>query len=107
MRASTFSRLSEGIPLRRIGILALAAAIATIGLVTYGSWVRVSGSGLGCPDWPLCNGGLIPGGDRAAAIEYGHRLLPNSAPVPLSAHLPPKGPCKHPSAVIRAVGYSK
>ena len=75
MRASTFSRLGEGIPLRRIGILAIAAAIATIGLVTYGSWVRVSGSGLGCPDWPLCNGGLIPGGDRATAIEYGHRLF--------------------------------
>ena len=75
VRTSTFSRLGEDIPLRRIGIMAIGAAIATIGLVTYGSWVRVSGSGLGCPDWPLCNGGLTPGGDRATAIEYGHRLF--------------------------------
>jgi len=58
---------------RSIGILALAAALMTAGLVTYGSWVRVSGSGLGCPDWPLCQGGITPG-DAAAAIEFGHRV---------------------------------
>ena len=58
---------------RSIGILALAAALMTAGLVTYGSWVRVSGSGLGCPDWPLCQGGVTPG-DTAAAIEFGHRV---------------------------------
>ena len=57
-----------------IGWLAMVAAAMTAGLVIYGAWVRVSGSGLGCPDWPLCNGGVVPGGDRAAAIEYGHRL---------------------------------
>ena len=58
---------------RSIGMLALAAALMTAGLVTYGSWVRVSGSGLGCPDWPLCQGGVTPG-DTAAAIEFGHRV---------------------------------
>ena len=60
-------------PLRTIGWLALVAGLMTAGLVTYGSWVRVSGSGLGCPDWPLCNGGVTPG-DSAAAIEFGHRV---------------------------------
>ena len=35
--------------------------------------MRVSGSGLGCPDWPLCQGGVTPG-DTAAAIEFGHRV---------------------------------
>ena len=58
---------------RSIGMLALAAALMTAGLITYGSWVRVSGSGLGCPDWPLCQGGVTPG-DTAAAIEFGHRV---------------------------------
>ena len=58
---------------RSIGMLALAAALMTAGLITYGSWVRVSGSGLGCPDWPLCQGGVTPG-DTAAVIEFGHRV---------------------------------
>ena len=54
------------------GKLALIAAILAVGLVAYGAWVRVSGSGLGCPDWPLCNGKIIPA-SKAAAIESGHR----------------------------------
>ena len=57
---------------RTLGTLALVSAFLSIGLVAYGVWVRVSGSGLGCPDWPLCNGSVIPQ-DRAAAIESGHR----------------------------------
>ncbi len=69
---SALPRLGAVSP-RSIGILALAAALMTAGLVTYGSWVRVSGSGLGCPDWPLCQGGITPG-DTAAAIEFGHRV---------------------------------
>ena len=34
--------------------LALATLIATLLLVGVGSLVRVSGAGLGCPDWPTC-----------------------------------------------------
>jgi heme A synthase len=50
------------------------AATLTVGLIIYGGWVRASGSGLGCPDWPLCKGGVVPEMDRHTAIEYGHRL---------------------------------
>ena len=53
----------------------MVAAVLTIGLITYGSWVRVSGSGLGCPDWPLCEGVVVPELDGATAIEFGHRLF--------------------------------
>lgn len=59
-------------PLSRVGWLALLAAAMTVGLIAYGSWVRVSGSGLGCPDWPLCDRSVVPAG-RAATIESGHR----------------------------------
>ena len=61
--------------LRRAGWLAFAAAVLTVGLVSYGGWVRVSGSGLGCPDWPLCEGAVVPELDGATAIEFGHRLF--------------------------------
>ena len=60
--------------MRRAGYWALSAAVLTIGLITYGAWVRVSGAGLGCPDWPLCEGVVVPKLEGATAIEFGHRV---------------------------------
>lgn len=60
--------------MRRAGQWALGAAVLTIGLITYGAWVRVSGAGLGCPDWPLCEGVIVPELEGATAIEFGHRV---------------------------------
>ena len=55
-------------------ILLIASAIAVFALVTLGGVVRVTDSGLGCPDWPLCHGKLIPPLEFKALIEYSHRL---------------------------------
>ncbi len=57
----------------RFRLLALGAALAALALVAVGGLVRVTGSGLGCPDWPLCHGGVVPTGREAPAIEYSHR----------------------------------
>src|SRR3954468_4576118 len=52
------------------------AALAVLVLIVFsGAGVRLSGSGLGCPDWPRCHGGFTPELDSHVAIEYGNRLL--------------------------------
>lgn len=43
--------------------------------ITLGGFVRVTGSGLGCPDWPLCDGRVIPVFERTAIIEFSHRVV--------------------------------
>jgi heme A synthase len=41
--------------------------------ITLGGVVRVTESGLGCPDWPLCHGSLIPKWEIHTMIEWSHR----------------------------------
>lgn len=55
--------------------LAAAAAISAYLQITLGTTVRVSQSGLGCPDWPLCHGRLYPVLDVHSIIEFSHRAL--------------------------------
>jgi heme a synthase len=43
--------------------------------VASGAFVRLSGSGLGCPDWPLCHGGPVPPAQYHAVIEFSNRAI--------------------------------
>ena len=61
----------EGI-FRRLAVVTALFAYLQIAL---GGVVRVSGSGLGCPDWPLCNGRPYPPANPHAIIEYSHRAV--------------------------------
>ena len=56
-----------------IGLIT-ACIITVFSLITLGVVVRVTGSGLGCPDWPLCHGSVIPPLEFHTLIEYSHRL---------------------------------
>ncbi len=57
---------------------AIATLVANIGIVVTGGVVRLTGSGLGCPEWPRCTGSsFVP--HRAmgihSAIEFGNRMV--------------------------------
>jgi cytochrome c oxidase assembly protein subunit 15 len=47
-------------------------------LVVWGGIVRLSGSGLAIPDWPLAEGKLLPRPHPNVLIEYTHRALAGS-----------------------------
>ena len=59
----------------RFQTLALVTVIATLALIAIGSLVRTTGSGLGCPDWPLCHGRIVPPAEKTAIIEWSHRTV--------------------------------
>ncbi len=60
---------------RGFRLLALAAAASAWALVAVGGIVRVTESGLGCPDWPLCNGRVVPAQHKEPMIETSHRWV--------------------------------
>src|SRR5215212_6761093 len=56
----------------RITFVALGALAV---IVMTGAAVRLTGSGLGCPDWPKCYGRTVAPLETHAVIEYGNRLF--------------------------------
>ncbi|OZU90194.1 hypothetical protein CIL03_03360 [Virgibacillus indicus] len=56
--------------------LAFATVILTYFLIVFGGYVASSESGMGCgPEWPLCNGEVIPELSGDTLIEFGHRVI--------------------------------
>lgn len=55
--------------------IAYAALIALTVIVLTGAGVRLTDSGLGCPDWPRCYGKALPPLSFHSVVEYGNRVF--------------------------------
>ncbi len=55
--------------------LAYAAGVVAFAVAVLGSWVRINGAGMTCPDVPLCNGTMFPSLGNGVLWEWSHRLL--------------------------------
>jgi cytochrome c oxidase assembly protein subunit 15 len=60
---------------RQYFAVALVAIASLVLIVLTGAAVRLTGSGLGCPDWPRCYGSAIPPLQSHALIEYANRIF--------------------------------
>jgi cytochrome c oxidase assembly protein subunit 15 len=64
---------------------AWAALVLFTLIVISGAAVRLTGSGLGCPEWPRCNGTSVTPSDGHAYIEFSNRMI--TTPVSIAALL--------------------
>lgn len=61
---------------RRYRVIAGVSAFLLGFIILTGSAVRLTGSGLGCPDWPTCKQGkIVPASGTHARIEFGNRIV--------------------------------
>ena len=62
----------------RVRVIAIATLVVQVLIIATGGAVRLTGSGLGCPTWPLCTDASLvatPEMGIHGASEFGNRLL--------------------------------
>ncbi|MEN9286446.1 MAG: hypothetical protein RIS39_438, partial [Actinomycetota bacterium] len=69
-------RSARGLSLRRYRVIVWIAFVSLYVIIVTGSLVRLTGSGLGCVDWPACNEErFVDVSTPHAAIEQLNRLF--------------------------------
>ncbi len=71
---------------RLLSVFAWISFVLNTTIIATGGAVRLTGSGLGCTDWPLCTpGSLVPTAEQSyhALIEFGNRTI--SGPLLIAA----------------------
>src|SRR5437899_11883690 len=76
----TFSRVrTDLMPInqrRLLQVVAILGALFAYATIVVGGTVRGMGAGLACPDWPLCNGSVVPDlTDGNVLVEFIHRFV--------------------------------
>ncbi len=61
--------------MRTFRALVVAGTLVAYALAMLGSWTRINGAGMTCPDWPLCHGAVVPVLHGTVVLEWLHRLL--------------------------------
>jgi cytochrome c oxidase assembly protein subunit 15 len=69
------ARLREPVSPRRFAQLALATLVVLGLVVTSGAFVRLTGSGLGCDNWPRCGSTPFPALSFHPMVEFGNRVI--------------------------------
>ena len=61
---------------RLLQVVAILGALFAYATIVVGGTVRGMGAGLACPDWPLCNGSVVPDlTDGNVRVEFMHRFV--------------------------------
>jgi len=67
--------LSGPVSPERFVHVAVASLVALGLVITSGAFVRLTGSGLGCDNWPRCGDTPFPAKDFHAMVEFGNRVV--------------------------------
>ncbi len=66
---------NEASLLKKFALYSLLLCLYTYGIMVIGPLVRAENAGLACPDWPLCQGHVIPPLEYRVYLEFIHRVV--------------------------------